>query len=152
MASYVKANGTSDPSGHLFWGGLKEFADGSLGSSTALFHDVYEDTPETRGIRTVETDALRDLTTNAHNAGLQVRHLNGEAFLMLHSTCEVATYTGRYITPSVQPWGHPEAGYHTLACFPRERTSLQVSMSSCLCVFVNWPQLITTHHEGFCFP
>jgi len=31
-------------------GGLKEFSDGSLGSSTALFFEPYDDAPDTRGL------------------------------------------------------------------------------------------------------
>ena len=37
--------GRSHPGGRLHWGGLKAFADGSLGSRTALMWQPYADTP-----------------------------------------------------------------------------------------------------------
>lgn len=41
MAERVKHLGTAHQGGRLFWGGVKEFADGSLGSRTALMHEPY---------------------------------------------------------------------------------------------------------------
>lgn len=41
LAARVAASGFSHPSGRLHVGGVKVFADGSLGSMTALMHDEY---------------------------------------------------------------------------------------------------------------
>jgi predicted amidohydrolase YtcJ len=54
------------------WGGLKAMSDGSLGSRTALFHDHYNDAPETRGSTVTPFDNLREWTTQADRLGLQV--------------------------------------------------------------------------------
>ncbi|KAL4431236.1 hypothetical protein ABPG75_006492 [Micractinium tetrahymenae] len=72
MAERVRHLGTAHPSGMLFWGGVKEFADGSLGSRTALFHQPYADQPGSSGTRTIELAALRRLVADADAAGLQV--------------------------------------------------------------------------------
>jgi len=54
-------------------GGLKGFADGSLGSTTALFFDPYLDAPETTGLGSglAEGEMLK-LVRDADAAGLQV--------------------------------------------------------------------------------
>jgi predicted amidohydrolase YtcJ len=60
---------------HLHIGGLKGFADGSLGSTTALFFQPYLDAPNTSGIASAE---LADPASMWHNiehadaAGLQI--------------------------------------------------------------------------------
>jgi hypothetical protein len=56
-------------------GGLKGFADGSLGSTTALFYDSYQDEPETCGIAGDEMypdGAMLERVVEADRAGLQV--------------------------------------------------------------------------------
>jgi len=56
-------------------GGLKGFADGSLGSTTALFFDPYLDAPGTRGIGSDEMfpeGAMLERIRGADRAGLQV--------------------------------------------------------------------------------
>jgi len=56
-------------------GGLKGFADGSLGSSTALFFEPYRDAPNTRGLlfdQMLPEDAMLNRVENADKAGLQV--------------------------------------------------------------------------------
>src|SRR5437867_7422194 len=56
-------------------GGLKGFADGSLGSTTALFFEPYLDAPNTSGIPSDEmfpAGAMLDLVRGADRAGLQV--------------------------------------------------------------------------------
>jgi predicted amidohydrolase YtcJ len=56
-------------------GGLKAFADGSLGSTTALFYDPYKDAPETSGIPSDEMfpeGAMLERVRGADRAGLQV--------------------------------------------------------------------------------
>ncbi len=56
-------------------GGLKAFADGSLGSTTALFFEPYVDAPQTAGLPSDEMipeSKLRDRILAADRAGLQV--------------------------------------------------------------------------------
>lgn len=53
-------------------GGLKGFADGSLGSTTALFFEPYKDAPDTKGLRGEEMDGMLERTREADRAGLQV--------------------------------------------------------------------------------
>ena len=53
-------------------GGLKGFADGSLGSTTALFFEPYNDAPNMRGLRGEEMDGMLERTRGADRAGLQV--------------------------------------------------------------------------------
>ena len=59
----------------LRMGGLKGFADGSLGSTTALFYDPYQDAPDTSGIAGDEMypeGAMLTRVREADKAGLQV--------------------------------------------------------------------------------
>jgi len=58
--------------GRLWWGGLKGFVDGSLGSTTAWFYDPYTDEPGTSGLITTDTASIRRWTVSADSAGLQV--------------------------------------------------------------------------------
>ena len=56
-------------------GALKGFADGSLGSTTALFFDAYNDAPATSGIpadEMIPEGAMLDRIRNADRTGLQV--------------------------------------------------------------------------------
>ena len=56
-------------------GGLKGFADGSLGSSTALFFEPYNDTPNTRGIlfdQMLPEGSMLKRVESADKLGLQV--------------------------------------------------------------------------------
>lgn len=56
-------------------GGLKGFADGSLGSSTALFFEPYSDTPDTRGLlfeQMLPDGVMLQRVSAADQAGLQV--------------------------------------------------------------------------------
>ena len=56
-------------------GGLKGFADGSLGSSTALFFEPYNDTPNTRGLlfdQMLPEGVMLKRVEGADKAGLQV--------------------------------------------------------------------------------
>src|SRR5438128_1390811 len=56
-------------------GGLKGFADGSLGSTTALFFEPYRDAPNTSGIAADEMfpeNAMLERVRGADRAGLQV--------------------------------------------------------------------------------
>ena len=59
----------------LRMGGLKGFADGSLGSTTALFYEPYQDAPNTKGIAGDEMypeGAMLTRVREADKAGLQV--------------------------------------------------------------------------------
>ncbi len=56
-------------------GGLKGFADGSLGSTTALFFDPYLDAPQTCGLASdemVREGAMQKRVRDADQAGLQI--------------------------------------------------------------------------------
>lgn len=55
---------------------LQAFADGSLGSSTALFHEPYADDPTNSGLAVAPEDWLMRNVVAADAAGLQV----GSAF------------------------------------------------------------------------
>lgn len=67
-------------------GGLKGFADGSLGSSTALFFEPYADAPNTRGLlfdQMLPEGAMLRRVEAADRAGLQV---------MIHAIGDEANY------------------------------------------------------------
>jgi hypothetical protein len=73
----VAASGRSAPFGdeRIRAGGLKAFADGSLGSHTALFFEPYADDPAQHGLVSDEFlagEALEDRVRRADSAGLQV--------------------------------------------------------------------------------
>jgi predicted amidohydrolase YtcJ len=56
-------------------GGLKGFADGSLGSTTALFFEPYADAPQTRGLASDEmfpAGTMQNRVLSADRSGLQV--------------------------------------------------------------------------------
>jgi predicted amidohydrolase YtcJ len=53
-------------------GALKGFADGSLGSTTALFFDNYLDEPGSQGLALMEEAEMFDLVKKADSAGLQI--------------------------------------------------------------------------------
>jgi predicted amidohydrolase YtcJ len=53
-------------------GGVKGYMDGSLGSTTALFYEPYEDDPSTSGVLTTPEDSMRAWIGAADSAGLQV--------------------------------------------------------------------------------
>lgn len=63
-----------EPGGNerLWWGGVKGFVDGSLGSTTALFYHPYEDDPATSGLLVNDTTALRQNILAADAAGLHL--------------------------------------------------------------------------------
>lgn len=52
--------------------GVKGFADGSLGSTTALFFEPYSDDPTSSGLLVTPEDTLRGQVGGADSAGLQV--------------------------------------------------------------------------------
>jgi hypothetical protein len=53
-------------------GGVKGYMDGSLGSTTALFYQPYEDDPSTSGVLTTPEDSMRAWIGAADSVGLQV--------------------------------------------------------------------------------
>ena len=70
LRDFVAANGRGDS--RLKWGGLKGFVDGSLGSTTAWVYEPYNDAPETAGLLTTDTTALREWVKGADASGLHV--------------------------------------------------------------------------------
>jgi predicted amidohydrolase YtcJ len=70
LQEFVEENGRGDEI--LRWGGVKGFVDGSLGSTTAWFHQPYEDSPGTTGLMVTDTAELRAQISAADAAGLQV--------------------------------------------------------------------------------
>lgn len=77
MADTVRVYGTGDD--RLRVAGLKGYVDGSLGSTTALFYQPYNDAPRTSGLFVTAEDSLRAWIGAADSAGLQVAvHAIGE--------------------------------------------------------------------------
>jgi predicted amidohydrolase YtcJ len=70
MDSFVQKNGRGDDM--LHWGGLKGYVDGSLGSTTAWFHQPYLDDPKTSGLFITDTALLRKWVMGADKAKLHL--------------------------------------------------------------------------------
>jgi len=70
LAEYVAREGRGDH--RLFWGGVKGFVDGSLGSTTAWFYDPYEDDPSTTGLMVTDTAELRQAILESDAQGFQL--------------------------------------------------------------------------------
>lgn len=70
MADTLRAAGAGDD--WLRVAGVKGYVDGSLGSTTALFYQPYNDAPETSGLMVTPEDSLRAWIGGADSAGLQV--------------------------------------------------------------------------------
>ena len=70
LADLVAKEGRGDH--RLFWGGVKAYVDGSLGSTTAWFYDPYQDAPETRGLVVTDSTELWRSIVSADSAGLHV--------------------------------------------------------------------------------
>ncbi|HSW28852.1 MAG TPA: amidohydrolase family protein [Longimicrobiales bacterium] len=78
LRDFVAANGRGDD--RLWWGGLKAFVDGSLGSTTAWFHEPYDDEPGTSGLMVTDSAELRTMIEAGDAAGLQILvHAIGDA-------------------------------------------------------------------------
>lgn len=56
----------------IYLGGVKAFADGSLGSNSALFYEPYEDDSRNYGLQVSDFDWLLNATLASDNSGLQV--------------------------------------------------------------------------------
>ncbi|MEE8133834.1 MAG: amidohydrolase [Gemmatimonadales bacterium] len=129
LASYLTAQGHGDH--RLFWGGVKGFVDGSLGSTTAWFYDPYVDEPSTTGLMVTDTAELRESILAADGAGLHVivhaigdrandwlldvfaeaRERNGDRdrrFRIEHaqhlSRDAIARFGDEHVIPSMQPY------------------------------------------------
>jgi predicted amidohydrolase YtcJ len=77
LRDFVGENGRGDDL--LWWGGLKGFVDGSLGSTTAWFYEPYSDDPGTSGLLLTDTASLRQWAYAADEAGLQlITHAIGD--------------------------------------------------------------------------
>jgi predicted amidohydrolase YtcJ len=70
LRDFVVENGRGDH--RLWWGGLKGFVDGSLGSTTAWFYDPYSDDPSTSGLLLTDTVSLRNWILAGDEAGLHL--------------------------------------------------------------------------------
>jgi len=70
LYAYAKANGKGDD--WVKWGGLKGFADGSLGSTTAWFYKPYLDQPNSSGLMVTDTAVMRQRIMNADSLHLQI--------------------------------------------------------------------------------
>jgi predicted amidohydrolase YtcJ len=77
MSDTLRAHGAGDD--RLRVAGVKGYVDGSLGSTTALFYQPYNDAPRTFGLFVTPEDSLRAWIGAADSAGLQVAvHAIGE--------------------------------------------------------------------------
>jgi len=70
VKDYVAEHGRGDD--WLRWGGVKAYTDGSLGSTTALFYEPYDDAQETSGLFFEDPDKLKGWIKSADAAGLHV--------------------------------------------------------------------------------
>jgi predicted amidohydrolase YtcJ len=70
LKEFVDQHGRGDD--RLFWGGLKGFVDGSLGSTTAWFYEPYEDEPSTTGLMVTDTATLREGIVAGDRNGFQL--------------------------------------------------------------------------------
>ncbi|QHO32021.1 Putative amidohydrolase YtcJ [Arachis hypogaea] len=56
----------------VYIGGVKAFADGSLGSNSALFYEPYVDDPNNYGQQLIESEALFNMALESDLSGLQI--------------------------------------------------------------------------------
>ncbi|MEX0746575.1 MAG: amidohydrolase [Rhodothermales bacterium] len=70
LLDFVRQEGRGDD--WLRWGGLKGFVDGSLGSTTAWFHEPFTDAPETSGLVVTDTSDLREWIVAADKQDLRL--------------------------------------------------------------------------------
>ncbi|KAJ4847212.1 Protein LONG AFTER FAR-RED 3 [Turnera subulata] len=59
-------------SDYIYLGGVKAFADGSLGSNSALFSEPYIGEPHNYGLKVTDLEHLFNMTATSDNFGLQV--------------------------------------------------------------------------------
>ncbi|KAH1217499.1 hypothetical protein AAZX31_13G179200 [Glycine max] len=77
METWSRLVGVINRVGHalsewIYIGGVKAFADGSLGSNSALLYEPYVDDPDNYGLQVTELEALLNMTTESDLNGLQV--------------------------------------------------------------------------------
>jgi predicted amidohydrolase YtcJ len=70
MRDYVAEHGVGGD--RLWWGAVKAFVDGSLGSTTAWFHEPYSDAPDSTGLVVTDPSDLSRWILGADAAGLHV--------------------------------------------------------------------------------
>ncbi|XP_022883530.1 uncharacterized protein LOC111400348 [Olea europaea var. sylvestris] len=56
----------------IYLGGMKSFADGSLGSSSALLYEPYVDEVQNYGLQVADMDGLYNMTVSSDKSGLQI--------------------------------------------------------------------------------
>ncbi|TKY68299.1 putative amidohydrolase YtcJ [Spatholobus suberectus] len=81
----------------IYIGGVKAFADGSLGSNSALLYEPYVDEPNNYGLQMTELEALLNMTLESDLNGLQVAiHAIGDKAndLILDMYASVASTNG----------------------------------------------------------
>jgi predicted amidohydrolase YtcJ/D-aminopeptidase len=119
MAEFVRANGRGDD--WLRWGALKGFVDGSLGSTTAWFHEPFTDSPHTSGLTMVDPDELAKQIQGGDRAGLHlaVHAIGDRAIDWLLGTYErVARENG----PRERRWRNEHAQHLRPDAFRRFKT------------------------------
>jgi predicted amidohydrolase YtcJ len=70
LAQFISEHGRGDR--RLWWGAVKAFVDGSLGSSTAWFQQPYADEPATSGLTVTDLGELGSWIEASDEAGLHV--------------------------------------------------------------------------------
>lgn len=70
LLAFIEEHGEGDDM--LRWPGVKAFADGSLGSTTAWLNEPYTDDIHSHGFPVTAPDELRRLMHTAHSRGLQL--------------------------------------------------------------------------------
>jgi hypothetical protein len=96
LADTVRERGRGDT--WLHWGGLKAFADGSLGSHTAAMLAPYTDAPDNAGLLVTAPADLQTWTAAADQAGLQVMiHAIGDR--AIREVLDVYEHTARENAP-----------------------------------------------------
>ncbi|PKA53703.1 hypothetical protein AXF42_Ash009199 [Apostasia shenzhenica] len=71
MVDLINENGRS-LSQWIYLGGVKAFADGSLGSTSALFYEPYEGEPHNYGLQVTDFNWLLNATVESDKSGLQI--------------------------------------------------------------------------------
>ncbi|VFQ61397.1 unnamed protein product [Cuscuta campestris] len=71
LEGFVKKVGCS-LSQWIHLGGVKAFADGSLGSNSALFYEPYVDEPHNYGLQVLDLDQLYNMTLSSDKSDLQI--------------------------------------------------------------------------------
>ncbi|KAL2461133.1 Amidohydrolase family [Abeliophyllum distichum] len=81
----------------IYLGGMKSFADGSLGSDSALFYEPYVDEVQNYGLQVADLDDLYNMTVSSDKSGLQIEHVQ-------HLAPETVARLGEQeVIASVQP-------------------------------------------------